>query len=74
MQNPSPTPPAPGVRRDEHMPAAPNPAPDYTPRRNTMAEEPATIANCAEDYASGAPDRANLDRHTRNEVRRLGRR
>ncbi|TMU98080.1 DUF4352 domain-containing protein [Streptomyces sp. DASNCL29] len=67
------TTPAPGARREGHAPAAPDPAPDYTPRRSAMAEGPATIENCAEDYASGATARASIDRHTRNEVRRLGR-
>ncbi|MFJ1995295.1 DUF4352 domain-containing protein [Streptomyces asiaticus] len=66
--------PARGARREGHAPAAPDPAPDYTPRRSARAEGPATIANCAEDYASAAPDRASIDRHVRNEVRRLGRR
>lgn len=73
MQGTDPTPPQ-GARREGHAPAAPAPAPDYTPRRSTMAEEPATVEGCAEDYASGATARASVDRRVRNEARRLGRR
>ncbi|NEW74996.1 hypothetical protein [Streptomyces rhizosphaericus] len=65
--------PASGARREGHAPAAPDPAPDYTPRRSAMAEGPATIENCAEDYKTGTTARASIDRHARNAARRLGR-
>ncbi|MCQ6250891.1 DUF4352 domain-containing protein [Streptomyces malaysiensis] len=47
--------------------------PSNRARENVIMSEPATIENCAEDYKSGGPDRASMDRHVRREVRRLGR-
>jgi hypothetical protein len=43
---------------DDRAPAAQAPEPDRTPRSNRILDEPATLARCAEDYASAAPTRA----------------
>ncbi|MGA5635050.1 hypothetical protein [Streptomyces lydicamycinicus] len=43
---------------DDRAPATPAPEPDRTPHANRILIEPATLARCAEDYASAAPARA----------------
>ncbi|MFE0376242.1 hypothetical protein ACFW1M_11765 [Streptomyces inhibens] len=40
---------------DDRAPNAPEAEPDRTPRPNRILAEPATIAACADDYASTVP-------------------
>ncbi|MBP2583011.1 hypothetical protein J3A78_003489 [Streptomyces sp. PvR006] len=39
--------------------------PDRTPRPSTIIDAPATLADCAQDYADAAPVRATLDKQQR---------
>ncbi|MEV5770106.1 hypothetical protein AB0L49_02380 [Streptomyces antimycoticus] len=55
-------------RTDQHVSQPSNRA-----RENVIMSEPATPERCAEDYASGASNRADFDRRLRNEMRRIGR-